>query len=625
MAFSVGKLKFSLDRADYGFILILLIFSFLNFDLLSQFKQLPSPIYGGDYYYHLGMMNHLDRGGSIFANSQLLNETPWAPFFYQMMVVLFSKFSGLTLMSANMLSSLPFMAASLLVIYLLSQKLLDDKLMSLIPVLFFAYAFPVFKYSVMATYLLVPLFLFLLLLAVEKKTYKHYLFAGLCYGLIGITHTITFIVATIFIVVLLSYLYVFRYFGFQVDENMRFKYSLRLAELRSNLLEGWKKTLLFLFVGVLIAQLYWYAPIFVFHLQTPNTLSEYDQASASNMNGAYTLGVVQSFFFNFSFSSGTAIFFSLATLLMDAGILWLLLIKKREFKHTFLLLVLAAQLIASLHYVVTLPVLGREFFSRLAFPYLYSTFVPLFSCFGLMAVIDLLRLKELRKWITIICIVAVFFSAWTIFQQNSSSNTWYKTGRSEMPQYMTDVSTWVKANTGVNDVFISTNEVSFMLNGLTGNKVMNSRRAHSGMFVDVDRRWADSAVILYGNNSQLRSELISKYKIKYVYWEYDWITLDYQFDETGQLVGWFDPFLIRDINGYDAYLADNGVRYVKTRTWLDPANRFKDEIQQYDVLFVAPSRWNSEMPWNPSLDSNLTLVKEFTQDGYPVARIYRVN
>jgi hypothetical protein len=101
--------------------------------------------------------------------------------------------------------------------------------------------------------------------------------------------------------------------------------------------------------------------------------------------------------------------------------------------------------------------------------------------------------------------------------------------------------------------------------------------------------------------------------------------LDYTFNEDGNLVGWFDPLLVRDIGEYDSYLSENGVAYMKTKTWLDPANRFKDEIKTFDVLFVAPARWDSEKPWDPSLEANLSLVKEFTQDGYTVARIYQVS
>lgn len=626
---SAEKKSIVFDTEDYIFIIILVIFSFLNFDIISQFKQLPGPIYGGDLYYHLGMMNHFRRGGSIFKNSQFLDEVPWAPFIYQLSVVVFSKLTGLDLISANLYSSFIFMILSFFVIYILSQKIFGDKMLSLIPVLFFALGFPVFKYSFVGQYLIIPFFLFSFLLALEKQTIKHYFFAGLCYGLIGINHTTGFMVVTVFVFVVLFYLYVIRFLVVCLvagdDGSLRIKACVHSIEAKKYLIESWKKILVFLVVGFLLAQLYWFQPIFVFHLQTPNTISEYDQAEISRMDGYYTLNVIKSFFFNFDFSSSTNVYNSFVTLLMDVGIISLAADKKREFKHNYLLLIVVAHILATLHYLFTVPLFGREFFSRLMGPYLYTTIRPLFFCFGFISAINLLHLQKHQKKVTVACIILILLSVTQILQQRWAEDKWFETGRSELPSYLGDVSDWVKANTNVNDVFISTNEISFMLNGLTGNKVMNSRRAHSGMFVDVDRRWADSAVILYGNNSRLRSDLIKKYKIKYLYWQYNWIQLDYMTNEEGKLVGWFDPFLIKDINNYEKYLKSNGVKYFKTKTWLDPANRFKEDIKQFDVLFVLPSRADPEKPWHPSLDSNLTLVKEFTQDGYPVARIYRIS
>ena len=165
----IDKIKKKLKWQDYFLLSVLLIFIILNYFLISQFKQLPSPIYGGDYYYHLGMMHHLKEGGSIFENSQLFGEAPWAPFLYQYIIVVISNIFGTSLITTVIYSTIFFMLISIMIIYFFSNYIFRNKTMSLIPAIIFLSYFPIFKYSNFTEVLIMPLFFFTVLVALKKN------------------------------------------------------------------------------------------------------------------------------------------------------------------------------------------------------------------------------------------------------------------------------------------------------------------------------------------------------------------------------------------------------------------------------------------------------------------------
>jgi len=611
----IDKIKKKLKWQDYFLLSVLLIFIILNYFLISQFKQLPSPIYGGDYYYHLGMMHHLKEGGSIFENSQLFGEAPWAPFLYQYIIVVISNIFGTSLITTVIYSTIFFMLISIMIIYFFSNYIFRNKTMSLIPAIIFLSYFPIFKYSNFTEVLIMPLFFFTVLVALKKNKMIYYLFAGISYGLVGISHTMAFFMASIFLLLIIIYI-----IFFSPERCLRvskFILFFNPASLKNNINKR-KYFFLLLIIGILIAQLYWFIPIFKFHLTTLNTISNYDQVDFSKINIiSYTLNSLKEIFFDSS--NFVTEFISIISIF---GIFFLIL-KKRDLKYDFILIMLLALLISRFHYLITLPVLGREFFSRLLVSYIFITLKPILFLLGVLFLYEFMKNRvDINKFLFMFVATVLFVSIFS-FNYKVQNDKWINTGMVPLPSYLTEVSSWVINNTNINDVFVSTNEISFMLNALTGRKVMNSRRAHSGMFVDVDRRWADSAVLLYGNNSQIISNIIDKYKIKYLYWQYNWLSLDYNFNDKGKLVNIFDPLLILDINNYSAYLTSNGVKYIKTNFWLDPANRNLD-IKKFDTLLVIPYQWN-ETPFSPEFKNHIKLIKEFKENGQTIAKIYKVN
>ncbi|MBW3016862.1 hypothetical protein KY316_00685, partial [Candidatus Woesearchaeota archaeon] len=55
---------------------LFIFFTILHFMLVSPLKSLPSPLYGGDYYYQLGATNHVKYGGNPLSSPNIKGALP---------------------------------------------------------------------------------------------------------------------------------------------------------------------------------------------------------------------------------------------------------------------------------------------------------------------------------------------------------------------------------------------------------------------------------------------------------------------------------------------------------------------------------------------------------------------
>jgi len=193
------------------------------------------------------------------------------------------------------------------------------------------------------------------------------------------------------------------------------------------------------------------------------------------------------------------------------------------------------------------------------------------------------------------------------------------------PQYIS-LQSYLLKNTDGNDVILSTKEISFAINAISGRKVVVSRWAHQNdPFMDLSQRDVDAAIILYGNDTKKKLELIKKYHIKYLYWDYYWINSEFQFDKSGRIVGMFDPLIAFNEPKYKHQLDRYGIKYFRIKYWIDPAGRSKD-IRRFDILVVSPQNYhNFTNPWKPDLNKYLTEVWNYTYNGQKIAVLYRID
>ena len=570
---------------------IILIALFFNLTKIKELKQLPSPLYGGDLYYHLGGIYNLQQGNSYLDNPQMIGEYAWTPPLYNFIVLYFSKIVGLTVEKGVLFSSLLFLIMSVLISYFVAKKIFDDDYFALIPATLIMIVFPIFKYTDFALVILMPLFFYSSFLNFKELSLKNGIFHGIVVGLLGITHLNFFIGAVIYSVLLYTYIL------YNKRKSLKKEYRKDIGCISAASI-----------IGFSISLITWYVPLFIYKLKLANDIAAFDAYDLSKLSNMFfiTWEGIKANFLNIAFSNSKNIFYSIITISIIILIVLLILDKNKTNFKKFLLFHLIATFIAANHHYLSYPLLKTNFFPHYINAALFFPFF-IFSA----SYLYFLLVKKYKK---IVCAILVFFFLALIMSSLNNrwqTDRWIAVGKTELSPLMKEVSNWITKNTQINDVFLSTNEISFALSALTGRKGVNFRRAHSGMYVDVDQRYLDSALILYGNDTNLKKQLIKKYDIKYLYWDYYWVQSEFSFDKDGNVIGWFDPLMIKYSEERESILKANNISYFKTKTFLDPANRGKRTVQ-FDVLIISPENYRSaRTPWKADLDEFIRPVANF--------------
>lgn len=592
---------------DLLIVLLTAYYLVLHGNITSGLRQLPSPIYGGDYYYQLGSVNHMLFGGDPLKSSNTLEGVPIYLPLYGFLVAKFAAVSGMDAISAMLYFSLVVLVASLALAYIFFNMLFRDRLLAILGTMWYLPIglFPVVKYTDFSHHVVVPLFLISALYFFREGSLRSSVLLGVVYGLSGLSHSVLFIKNTMTLFVLAFY--------FHVWQNISFREGGLAVSLKKALSEL-KRVAPALAIGLGIAMLYWYEPVFVYHGKTINSMNVWTQPDFTKFGVqlSFLYRNVKGLFLNFS---------DLQSLLRLAGIGLFFAIRKHSYETRFLWVLVISAFVEGLHYFVTIPLLGMQFVPD----YIFHFNGIVFTALALFVAKVLLQLKPIARYSKWLLLVAVLYFAYAAYPaaEERVNETWMQVGQREMPPNLASMQEWVVANTGVNDVFLSTNELDFVVNALTGRKVLNGRRSHNSAFIDMDGRYADAAVILYGNSTKLRVELLKKYRVKYLYWDYYWIQSEYYFDKDGRMAGTFDPLLVFDSQEYRDYFERNNVTYFKMNTWVDPAMKSED-IPKYDLLFIIPNQWNWEHPWSAGLDPYLKEVWKYEQGGQVMSRIYEV-
>ena len=142
--------------------------------------------------------------------------------------------------------------------------------------------------------------------------------------------------------------------------------------------------------------------------------------------------------------------------------------------------------------------------------------------------------------------------------------------------------------------------------------------------MDMEERQAAAAIILYGNNTEVKKQLIKKFKIKYLYWDVNWFSSEFQV-QNNQIVGIYDPLiLIDDGEGNEIQLDENGVIYEKLNYWLDPSGR-GDKYKKMDLFLITYNNYrNSPQPWKEDLNELMSEVWSYDMNENKVAILYKI-
>jgi hypothetical protein len=605
------------EKITYGILfLVVSLFLIINYLIVTPLVSLPSPIYGGDYYFQLGQTNHVKYGGNPLDSANINDAKPIYFILYSFFTGNIARLFNINGITAEFIFSYMIIALSIVTTFFFVKYILNNTFVAVLSTLLFVNPgiMPIIKYTDFAVYLMMPLFLLMVFHFVKEKKYLNSILLGIVYGLIGLTHSVAFISASLLIAAVFIYYFVIKNFDFTHKKYIK---------------ENIKREIIFYLIifviGVSIALLWWYQPIFIYHGQTSPHYTEWNNQDWSNLN--YQFGflyqTIKQIFF--SFDSIKSVIYSLFNVF---GLIGILFIKRYIPKIKFIRFLFISSLIITFHYLLTQNAFGINLIpGYINFLLLVPSTVILFS-FGIIVFYQLI-IKKVSTNNTIkttfygLIIIVLLISQVQAYNQKINDK-WYQAGKNPLPPQLLDLKYYLIKNSDVYDTILTTKEIGFAVTALSGRKLLVARRAHNDPFLDLDPREMAAAIILYGNNTKLKKELIQKYDIKYLYWDYYWIQSEYYFDNAGQITGWFDPLILFYSKEYEQILKANGIKYFIETTWVDPALK-GESYKKFKLIFISPQNYhNFTHPWDPDLDKYLIEVWSYEQKGQKIARLFEI-
>jgi len=571
-----GKVKWLL--------IVLLIQLGFNALMLSGLLSLPSPIYGGDYYYQLGQTNHVKYGGNPVESATIPGSLPGYFVLYSAIAGKIARLLNLDAIQAEFLFSYVIVILSTLIVYTLVRKVVrsDDLIAALVAFAFFSVSqMPVVKYTNFSMLVMMPLFLLVLYKFVVDSSIQNSLLLGLVYGLVALSHGVAFISASLLFGA--TFLY---YVLWRKNFKSLIPYVIALA------------------VGLPIALIYWHAPFFVYHGEVSPHYDEWNTDNWSDLavQKKFVIDTVKSYLANFQ--NVKSMLVSLMTLV---GIFVLFR------KNSFIRFALIASVLITFHYLVTQNLFGIHFIPGYISSLLLYPVMTLVFAYGVHYGAEYVKKSEVKKLVYCTALFTLLALSQVDEYRHRYDNPFYSAGEFPPHEVYSSLGGYLVNSTSVNDVILTTKEIGFAVNALSGRKLVITRRAQNDPFLDMDPRELDAAIILYGNDKLKRLELIEKYNINYFYWDGYWLNSE------------FDPLMLFYSPENEEILNKYGIIYIRDFTWVDPAMQ-GDNYRKFDLLIITPDNYYSlEHPWHPDLDPYLEKVWNFTAEGQEAAALYKIH
>lgn len=605
----IGFLRGRFSLSDAVMVLVILCYVLVQANFLSHFRMLPSYVYGGDLYHQLGSVYHISQSGpgGWFSSSTFSEGLPHYLPVYGIYVSLFVWLLALSPMKALYVSSVVLSVLVLGAAYLIFRRIFGSGFIAVLGATLFLTldALPLMKYTLFAQYLMTPLLAYCLYrFYFEEANAGNALRLGFLCGIFSLSHPLGFVASVFFI-------------GF-----FTLFHALKHMKERPVVYRMLKHTAAAVVVWFLISQLYWFKPIFIYHGKTVNGIQ--DWAFYDFGNKAYQMIFLENSLQKI-FADASGVYGVASSVLVITGLIAAFSVRRNRKAAEFARWFFIASVVLTYSYFITEPLFGTNFTPDYALTFMLRFSVISLQLFALTCLWD----KRDRK-------ILLFAAVFTLIVANGVSgynrmidSELFKQAQKNPTTYFLPLQKAVLENTNASDVFLSNNELSFVLNAFTGRKLLTNRRAHSGTFTDADSQELDGAIILYGNNTLRKLELIKKHDIKYLFWNELWVDLEYkdynltQTLDTQGNVKVVDPMVVTDKSEYQSELKENNIRYFTSKTWLDPSIE-GEYVEKLDLIFISPENYRSrERPWRSDLDPYLTEYWSYTEFGRRTTRVYK--
>jgi hypothetical protein len=564
-------------QAKLGIVAVafLLVVAFMFY---SKLQHLPGPYYGGDLYAHHGFaLNYVANG--FWSDPYFINEYSFYPWLGNYLFIVLSFLPGLSLMQAENFVGLITQVLSAIAFWMLGWQLFKNRTWALLLMLLslFTRGFPSGAPNLLPWMVTIPFWFAFWLKAEESGKMRDKVIAGVFMGATALSHVAFF----------LSGMAVY---AFTVLVEMFRQHDKKKALIHALKLYG-----PMLLAGAAVALLF-YGPIIVkYQAHSVNPLFEYNGPNIDTLGIGWWIKTIIRVFFNFS-----TLPLGILTVLTVIGMA-VCAMNLHSKAPRYALLWFIAGALTPMHHLITRPLLG----SWVLPGHLWGMALPMlvFAVYGVRAVMQFADKKfpdaDAQK--IVLLLFLILCGAFFVNYYNEWKNDrWVQFGEKmdATTQAMLAMGDWIRNNTEQNAVFLAHDEPCFAMNGVSGRKCVFVRRTHANYFVDVEQRYADGMVMLYGNNSTLTKRLLNEYEV-------DYLLLDSMMMQS--------PMLIEP--RFERYLMDNNVSFARVTERKDPAD---PNAKTFEMLAVPLQ------PLNRELESRIDEAARFSLGAQPYLRVFNV-
>lgn len=573
-----------------------------NAFVVSRFVSIPSVIYGGDSYYQHGVVEHIRSGANVFESSSMRGGFSGYLPLYPLLVAFYSDLNNVDSKTGMLAFSSLLVFVGCVFWYLLGWKIFGERksatVLSWSAVMMAS--LPIIKYTQFAYFVFLPLFIYYLYSFYKENSKLNSFALGVVLGLASITHGVMWIGG--FIIAHIFWIQIF------------------FADIKNSKLKRFfGRYLLFIFPALALFFVGWHRLFLNIETLGVSNIMEWSvRGYFSTIAEAYGLA---NGWFNTLFSFSDIKIYSVLTFLFYMGLCLIFKSKEKSIEQKFCKVFFIFAISMLFSFLLTVPLLGTHFAPDYCYQFwgrgakvivatlAFSTFVSMRSKNIAMALL----------------FAGALFGVVDVVFTGREENVWYYNGLREINPRYTQLKEFIDDNIDKETVFLSSKNVSFLVNSLTGVKIVANRWAHQiDPTQDFSKRDMHAALILYGDNDKLRQELIDKYDVEYFVWNKEWQMTMLSVDESGKINGTVDPFNIFYSPENESLLQANNVSYERHKAYVDPAYRGK-EFPRYDLLIVNPYAKSKDRDWNQALDPFLEEVWSFKdENGVKTDIIYKI-
>ena len=632
---------------------IIFFFLFVSHNQVKELKSVPACLYGCDYYFEVGISKKMTEDFNWYQSGahSYANEIAQNPRSYFLLTSFFSKIFGFEnekFFLNNVYLSYLLIIFGLVFWYIFYSKIFK-KYNNYLPLLLTIISFsltnsPYFKYrGIINVFLPLLLYLFIKIIEVEKLDFKNKKLFFKNTFLILLTFLLFLFYTNIHISTFFDGLFmIFFLFLFFIIFPLKNKIILKnFKKITLEIIKKLKQTNSIILISISFVSLlfnffilkYYYLLIFKFSKES--TINKFgihtDYTLLSNYFGK-TFDFIERIFFNFNSIENS--FFSLIFILSFVSFFILKYENKVILKYKNFILFYF--IFCIFNYLFTVPLFQKHLSPSHSFGFLFPLLKGFFLGYFILLVYEYFKNKKnFQKIFSFLLIFLIFiFTINTIFNFNEKKekDRFWEVGKREIPSVYSSFDKFVNQNDLTNNIFLSTNELSFAIFGVSSVDIISGRASHFFNFGDFQEYWLDAAIILYSNDTNKRESLIEKYidlsrgGELYLYWDYYWINSDWQFDNEGR-ANPFDPLRFEDSEKLRKILDENQVKYfVKKNDIFEPSARHRNDIVKLDILYISPNNYNNYTnPWNNDLENYLEEVWRYEENGNLLGKLYKIN